>query len=73
MFQYFWPENVICEKCKNSGDGATFFICNEPIYSICENCDPHACKDARKYANFSASEEFFNAWELLEMTENANS
>lgn len=66
MFQYFWPENVICEKCQKTGEGATFFISEEPIYSVCEICDPSAIKDARRYANFSACEEFINAWDWLD-------
>lgn len=68
MFQYFWPEEVACEKCLNNRPGATFHISNEPVYSVCEVCDPIARKDAVKFAYSLAEEEFFNGWEWLEMT-----
>lgn len=72
MFQYFWPEHVVCEKCNNHREGATFFMCNEPIYSVCEVCDPIARSDARKFVNMSVSEEFLNVWDWADNTENPN-
>jgi len=67
MFQYFWPEEVVCEKCYSLCLGATFHISNEPVYSVCEVCDPSARKDAVRFANSRAEEENCNGWEWLEM------
>lgn len=72
MFQYFWPEEVTCEKCQNAGVGATFYMSNEPLYSICKRCDPHARKDAMRFANNLSEEEFANGWEWLDTETSQN-
>lgn len=67
MFQYFWPEEVSCEKCENNRDGATFYVREEPLYSVCGVCDPVARRDAVKFASSLAEEHYCNGWEWLEM------
>lgn len=68
MFQYYWPEEVSCEKCLAVRNGATFYVSEEPIYSVCAECDPHASKDAVRFANKLSEEEVANGWEWPDMT-----
>lgn len=73
MFQYLWPETVVCEKCHKTAEGSTLVMSEEPIYSVCGDCDPISFKDARTYANNSACEEFINAWDWIDDPKYSNS
>jgi len=69
MFQYYWPEEVCCDKCGTSRTGSTFYISEEPLYSVCTVCDPIARKDAIRFANNLSEEDFANGWEWLQLAE----
>lgn len=67
MFRYFWPEEVVCEKCLVARMGSTLYISEEPVYSVCGVCDASAHRDAVKYAaNLLTEEDYANGWEWFE-------
>jgi hypothetical protein len=71
MFQYYWPEEVACEKCQEIRDGATLYISEEPLYSVCSVCDPDASQKAISYSKNLAEEDLANGWEWLKITKNS--
>lgn len=73
MFQYYWPEETMCDKCGNTREGSTFYVCEEPLYSVCVVCDPLAHKDAQKFAFTVTEEVMLNGWEWLKSTHTQHS
>jgi len=67
VFQYFWPEEVTCEKCQEAGEGSTFYVGEEPLFSVCTNCDPLARNGAVRFATNLAEEDLVNGWEWFEL------
>lgn len=48
MFQYLWPQKDICDNCNNMRNGAMQYISDEPVYFVCEVCNPVARRKAVK-------------------------
>lgn len=69
MFQYYWPEDNMCDKCYNFSTGSMFYISTEPVYFICATCDPSAHCDAVRFSTSTANEEMINGWEWSEPDE----
>ena len=63
MFRHYWPEENTCDKCNDVGTGAMLYIGNEPVYFVCEHCDPKARSKALVTANNVSDEIELNGWE----------